>query len=185
MSYKYSIPRRLREGEIYTQEELYREYYPTMMKILYTRGRTIMDAEDIAHNIFLYLFEIWDSIKWETIENLISIVMYQRVVRYYQENDKDSNKTNSTDFIELANSSVVNDPFESLLKNDFRKVLQDSFAGLTAAEKTMFFGYYLEGKKIDELRGNKHKGTVFTLLHRSRIKVSDYFAANYPGGLHQ
>lgn len=179
MSFKYSIPKRRSVGQVYSQEALYREYYPIIMKMLMVRGRGIMDAEDIAHDTFVYMFGIWKSIKWETVENLLSLILYQSVVRYYRQNDQDNNITGGTEFIELVDSDLVQDPFETIVLDDFRKTLQDAMSTLSKGERDTFFGFYLENKSVDDLKGSRHKGTVHRLLYTSRIKVSDFFKKHY------
>ncbi|MCS5736991.1 RNA polymerase sigma factor, partial [Herbiconiux daphne] len=112
MSYKYSIPKRKHAGKVYTREELYKEYYPIIIKLLIMKKKDLMDAEDITQNVFLYLLEMWDDIKWESIENLLSLVLYQRVVRYYQKFDVEDNITGSSQIIDLLDCKLIKDPLD-------------------------------------------------------------------------
>lgn len=179
MSHKYSIPKRKMPGKVYTKEEFYREYYPILLKMLVMKKRAIMDAEDIVHDVFVYLFDIWDKIKWESVENLLSIVFYQSVVRYYRQFAMDDNKTSGSTMIELLDSDLVKDPMEHMMLNDFRVTLQNALTTLSPTEQDIFFKFYIESKSVDEIRGKRHKGAIHNLLFRARAKVSDYFAKNY------
>lgn len=179
MGFKYSIPKRQRAGKIYTQEELYREYYPIFMKMLMTRGRGVMDAEDIAHNAFVYIYTIWDTIKWEMVENLISLILYQTVVRFYRDIGMEDNITGGSNYIELVDSSLVNDPFDIMVIQSFRKTLQNAFSVLSKREREVFYGYYFENKTTVELSGGKSHSTIRNQLSNAREKVSEYFSVNY------
>lgn len=179
MSFKYSIPKRQNAGQVYNQEQLYIEYHPIIMKLLMVKGRGIMDAEDIAHDTFVYLFEIWDNIKWEQIENLLSLVLYQSVVRYYRQFGSNDNITGSSSFMELVDSETVRDPLDFVTMDCFRRTLQNAMNELSPAERAAFFGFYLEDKSVEELLQGRKKGTFYVQLLNARTKVSAFFEQNY------
>lgn len=186
MGYKYKIPKRKNPDKVYTQEELYREYHPIILKMLSVKNRDRMDAEDIAHNIFLKLFKMWDKIRWESLEQLLSVTVYHRVVDYYKQVDTYDQITSGIEFIELVDLGLANDPFKQMNQRDFKRILNESFDLLTVSERPVFIGFYINNKSARELKedlGKKSISTILNLLSKSRNKISVYFDKHYVHGV--
>ncbi|MCS5737582.1 sigma-70 family RNA polymerase sigma factor, partial [Herbiconiux daphne] len=95
-----------------------------------------MDAEDIAHDCFVKILARWDKTDWTNLEQYLSWMLNNCVVNYYNKFGADDNKKSGSELIELIDCGFVKDPFDSLLKQDFRKVLQKSMATLSESEKS-------------------------------------------------
>lgn len=176
MSYKYSIPRRQIEDHIYTQEELYREYHPIILQLLIKKKKPIMDAEDIAHDVFVKILSRWDRFEdWHNLENYLSWMVNNCVVNFYKKFTIDANITSGSETVDLIDQGFISDPLTHYLKIDFRESLQLAFETLSKTERTLFYGFYIEDKKVEELRQGRTVGATLNMLFRARTKVSAFF----------
>lgn len=179
MSYRYSIPKRKLGPVVYSKDALYREYAQIMLKLLLISKKPIMDAEDIVHDLFVKILARWENTDWVNLEAYLSWMLNNCVVNFYRNYGQDDNKTSGSELIELIDAGFVQDPLRHAINRDINNTLKEAITLLSPAEQVVFHGFYLEGKSVNDLKGERKTGTVLALLHRARTKVIDHFRVKF------
>lgn len=166
---------------VYTPDELYREYAELMIKNHTRKFHNKMDAEDVVHTTFVKLLRHWNNINWMgNVEGFIS--------RTFSNSSKDFYKTEggfrkpSIDDLFIAdeaNDNGLNDPLVSLLFTETKEKIHEAFAVLSPSERAVATLYYVDGVKLNDMRGNHNTRKV--QLMKARKKICHAFHVEYWG----
>lgn len=178
MSYGYSIPKR-KEDRVYTVTEIYIEYHQIMHKKLKAANKSQADADDIIQDVYEKLIRNYDIIRWEQFENLLSRILYNATVDHYARFVRNQQRQDGADIIDYIDGGLIDDPFATILGEQFNDTLREALKTLSKSEMKAFLAFYRDEQTVADIAKGRHVGTVLTLLFRARKKLSAFFEQNF------
>lgn len=152
--FSYSIKAPAKNEYIY--EELYREYYPSVLKIAMRYSDTLEDAEDVTQEIFMRLLINWNRLDFRNLAKCISITAQQTHCNWHRYYVKQGADLYSYDSLFLPDAdwnhptSSFGDPYSEMINYDILGCFEDKFNILKDDDKRLLNYVYGYGYTIAE-----------------------------------
>ncbi len=162
--------------ELYS--EVFTEYYPKILKYAYNRLPDEETAKDIAQDVFVVLWEKFDTLKIQDREEYkywLYKVASNRILKYYK---KRKETVSMNDGLEvLLGDSSTDTVFDEVTgeNKDFDEfsAVEKALASLTEAERELYLMYHVKEMSYSELASYYGTSTavIGMKIHRLKKKI--------------
>ena len=160
-------------SETVTREQLYDDYYQKVFGYIRSRVRTYQDAEDLCADVFVKVFEKFDTYDQtkSRVSTWIFSVTRNTVIDYYRTYHMSEELPE-----EFLGTDDVND---DLLDEDSLNVLAEGLKKLSEEEKAIIVMRYYHGSSLQEVAKKMNLSYGITKLrHRSALaKLKKYMSS--------
>jgi len=165
-----------KEGSQKAFEELYIRYKKKLTQFCKYLLRDEIRAEDIAHDVFLHVFETYDALNPElSFIRYLQTIAHNRIMNEFKRFDVHLRYAQST----IIHGNDTTDQTENLiLDNDYAELLKEMIDGLTPRQKEIFQLSRIQGLNYNEIAELLHISLPTVQKHASLAleKIKKQFA---------
>ncbi|MDO4483432.1 MAG: sigma-70 family RNA polymerase sigma factor [Clostridia bacterium] len=151
------------------QEKIYSEYYPKVLRYVRSKISRYDEAEDLAQNVFVKVFQKWDTFD-ETkasISTWIYTITHNTVCNYY----KSMSYRQTEELPEQVADEITPDFTEEIVQKDMQGRLADALSTMPQEKRDLIILYYYGGVTLKDIavKMNRPYGQI-KRLHEKVLK---------------
>lgn len=131
------------------KEQLYKEYYPKVLRYVSSKINRVEEAEDLAQNVFVKVFQNYDSFDESkaSASTWIYTITHNTVINYY----KSMKFRQVVDIPENYSEEVTEDFVEGLVEREMQGRLADALCKLDEDKRDLIILHYYSGHPLTEI----------------------------------
>ena len=139
----------MKKGRNMEKEQLYKEYYPKVLRYVSSKINRVEEAEDLAQNVFVKVFQNYDSFDESkaSISTWIYTITHNTVINYY----KSMKFRQVVDIPENYSEEVTEDFVEGLVAREMQGKLADALCKLDEDKRDLIILHYYSGHTLKEI----------------------------------